>query len=140
MTAEKSEEYQALEGGIIKLSFTNPNKGRINLNFLSKNNDNLMHMSIRFDWYTWKKVLVLNSRKAGKPWGKEEHLKGFPFTPNEIVHVNIEITKNGYHISANNKKIGEYPGILLPVDKVNFNFEDTGASIKAKFISFEVEY
>ena len=140
MTAQKSEEYEALDGGSVKFSFVMPDKGIIHINFMSKNNDYLLHMSIRVNWYKWKEVFVLNSRKADQPWAKQKNLKGFPFKPNQTVHVQVEITKNGYQISANNKKIVEYPGILLPVDRVTFQMDDATASIKAKLVSFEIEY
>ena len=124
----------------MEFMFLTPDKGRVNIDLLNKDDDDLLQLSIRFDWYTWKKILVLNHKKAGQPWSKEKYPKGFPFEANKTVHVVIEITTEGYHISANHKKIAEYPANLLPVDKATYKFEDNGASIKAKLISFKVDY
>ena len=138
MTGQSDEEPQGLDSGSMEFMFRTPDKGRVNLNLFSKNGDDLLHVSLRFDWNNWKKILVLNSRNVGQHWGKEAYPKGFTFEANKTVHVGIEITTKGYHVSANHKKIGEYTGILLPVDMASYYFEDTGASIKAKLISFKV--
>ena len=140
VTSPSNEKHEELDSGSMEFTFRTPDKGKVDFNLFSKNDDIILQVSIRFDWYQWKNVFVLNHKKVGQPWGHQRYPEGFPFESNKTVYFVIEITTKGFNISANHRKMAEYPSSLLSVDTVTYDFDDTGASIKAKLISFKVDY
>ena len=136
----------SLSSGAVEAVYTSPNKGRVTLNLLNSNDDVLIHVDARFDWYGWMDVLVLNSKTAHGGWQEEAHPKGFPFPCCGYVTtitLRVEIGEEAFIISANGLEIAQYPyrGVLCPpVNEIQYVFEDTGASVKAKLESLFVDY
>ena len=58
----------SLSSGAVEAVYQSPNKGRVSLNLLNSNNDTLIHVDARFDWYGWMNILVLNSKTANGGW------------------------------------------------------------------------
>ena len=130
-------------GGVIVI-YSSPNKGRVTVNLLNANGDILIHIDARFDWYTWKNILVLNSKKVDGNWGVRVQPDGFPFPCNgytTTIVLQVEIGETAFVISANGKEIATYPyreDLAPPVDAATYYFGDTGASEKAELKSLSV--
>ena len=134
----------SLSSGVVEAVYRSPNKGRVTLNLLNSNDDVLLHVDARFDWYGWMDVLVLNSRTAHGGWQEEVHPKGFPFPCCGYVTtiaLRVEIGDVAFFISVNGRELAKYPyrdELCPPVTQMEYIFEDTGASVKARLESLSV--
>ena len=136
----------SLSSGAVEAVYKSPNKGRVSLNLLNNNNDTLIHVDARVDWYGWSDILVLNSKTANGGWQEEAHPEGFPFPCCGYVTtitLRVEISDEAFVISANGIEIAKYPyhdDLHPPVNQILYVFEDTGASVKANLESLSVDY
>ena len=132
--------------GGVKVVYSSPNKGRVTVNLMNANGDILIQIDARFDWYTWKNILVLNSKKVDGNWGTQVQPTGFPFPCcgyTTTITLHVEIGETAFVISANGKELVSYPyreGLAPPVDTVTYYFGDTGATEKAELQSISVCY
>lgn len=130
--------------GRVDVLFVSPDKGRVTVNLMNANDDILIHIDARFDWYNWKNILVLNSKKADGGWGEEVHAETFPLPCcGSLNSMHVEVRESSFVISANGVGVASYPyqeNLGPPVDVVVYNFEDTGASMKAQYIGTGVYY
>ena len=130
--------------GIVRVVFIAPDKGRVTVNLMNANDDILIQIDTRFDWNTWTNTVVLNSKKADGAWGQEVQAERFPFRCCGLYNnIYVEIRESAFIISANGADVASYPyreNLGPPVDVVVYNFEDTGASIKAQYIGTGVYY
>ena len=135
----------AMKSGAVEAVYRSPNKGRVHLNLLNSKKDILIHVDARFNWFGWRNILVLNSKPANGGWQTEVHPKGFPFPCCEYVTtitLRVEITAGAFIISANGLPVAKYAyrgALRPPVNEVQYVFQDTGASLKAKLESLTVE-
>ena len=130
----------------VEVVYQSTNKGRVSLNLYNNRKDVLLVVDARFNWYTWRNVLVLNSKPANGGWQTEVHPKGFPFPCCGYVTtitLRVEITAGAFIISANGLHIAKYPyrgALRPPIHQIEYAFEDTGASKPAKLESLTVKY
>ena len=138
----------SLTSGAVEAVYQSPNKCRVSLYLLNGNEDVLIVIDARFDWEGEKNKLVLNSKRAGKPWVviDEVHLDGFPFPCCgyvSTISVRVEIGAEDFTISANGIEIAKYPyrdGLHPPVTEIQYAFEDTGATKNAQLESLSAYY
>lgn len=128
--------------------YQTPDKGRVSLFLRNPNDDILIVIDARVDWYSWKHTLVLNSKTAHGSWQQEAHPSGFPFpccgyVTRVTLRVEMSDSDSAFIISANGKEITKYPyreGLRPPISSIEYMFDDTGASKKAKLESLSVYY
>ena len=131
-------------GQTITVAYLSPDKGRVTVNLLSAEDDHVLHVDARFDWYGWYKILVLNSAVGSAwPYDQEEHPSGFPFPsePNTLIVLHITVKEGFFEIAAKGFLYEyQYRGDLLPatVEKIQYYFEDTGAEKKAKLVYMDL--
>ena len=133
-------------GQTITVAYLSPDKGRVTVNLLSAENDHVLHIDARFDWYGWYKILVLNSAVGSAwPYDQKEQPSGFPFPsePNTLIVLHITVKEDFFEIAAKDL-LYEYPyrGDLLPatVETIQYYFDDTGAEKMAKLLSMAVSF
>ena len=137
---------KSMTSGAVEAVYRSPNKGRVTLNLINSKKDILIHVDARFNWYGWRNILVLNSKAASGGWQREAHPKGFPFPCCGYVStitLRVEINAGCFVISANGITVTKYPyrgALRPPVNQIQYVFEDTGASLKAKLESLTVDY
>ena len=96
--------------GVVDVVYLSPDKGRVTVNLMNANDDVLIHIDARFDWYTWKNILVFNSMKAGGEWGEQIEAEIFPFPCCGMLNaLRVEIQESSFVISANGVGIASYP-------------------------------
>ena len=131
-------------GQTITVAYLSPDKGRVTINLFSAEDDHVLHVDARFDWYGWYKILVLNSAVGSAwPYDQEEHPSGFPFPsePNTLIVLHITVKEGFFEIAAKGFLYEyQYRGDLLPatVEKIQYYFEDTGAEKKAKLVYMDL--
>lgn len=124
--------------------YQTPDKGRVSLFVRNYRNDIVIVIDARVHWYGWENKLVLNSKPVHGSWQKEIHPLGFPFPCCgyvTTVTLRVEITDSEFIISANGNEIAKYPfreNLMPPITEVEYVFDDTGASLKAKLKSLSV--
>ena len=60
-------------GYAVEGTFRSPQAGRVTLNLMDESEDNIiLHVDARYNWYTSKEVLVLNTHAVNGGWGQEE--------------------------------------------------------------------
>ena len=130
----------------MEVVYKTPNKGRVSLFFRNSNGDILITIDARVDWYGWENILVLNSKPAHGSWMPEDHPTGFPFPCCgyvTTVTLRVELGDVAFIISANGNEISRYlyrPELRPPVTEIEYVFDDTGASEKAKLENLSIDY
>ena len=102
-------------GSTVEMSYKAPLKGRVRLNLIDEAEGNIvLHVDVRYDQGG---TLALNTFKAGVGWLEELTLKGFDFTPWNLVTVRVRAETDKYIIYCNDHEIGQYEH-RLPVTSV----------------------
>ena len=116
-------------GQAIEIVYVSPDKGRVTVKL--DDSDRVVPLTIdtRYEWYTWKRSLNLNSND-GSGWQMEERPAGFPFPYGEVattIVLRIECTDDTFDIFVNGVEIHKYKyrGKLLPsiVKRIYFRVE-----------------
>ena len=111
--------------------YISPPKGRVFVDLMNANDDILLRIDAIFEWYGWKNIVVLNSKKADGDWGEQVETDQFPFPccGQQIpIAIRVEIDSS-FVITANGMDVASYPyreGLCPPVDKVIYRFEPSG--------------
>ena len=107
-------------GYAVEGTFRSPQAGRVTLNLMDESEDNIiLHVDARYNWYTSKEVLVLNTHTVNGGWGQEEKplTTNFDFTPNVRVTVRVEAEAGRFSIFCNGRYV-DYYNHRLPVNEV----------------------
>jgi len=132
--------------GTVEVVYISPNKGRVTINLMNSNEDILIHIDARFEWYSWKQKLILNSKTADGIWAEQVIAEGFPFPCCGYVTtivLQVEVGDSAFVISANGIEIASYPfvlGLEPPVDAIVYAPDDSQASQQAQFESISIYY
>ena len=116
-------------GYAVEGTFRSPQAGRVTLNLVDDSEDNIiLHVDARYNWYTSKEVLVLNTHTVNGGWGQEERplTTNFDFTPDVRVTVRVEAEDSSFLIFCNGRYV-DYYNHRLPVTevkKVQLIYED----------------
>ena len=116
------------------------------MNLVNANEDILIHIDARFDWYNWKNVVILNSKKADGEWGEQVETDQFPFPCCGLIipiAIRVEMAKSAFVITANGMDVAAYryrEDLGPPVYKVVYRFEGNSATVKAQLKAVTVLY
>ena len=93
------------------MEYTTPQTqtGRISINLIQDEQNVPLHHDVRYNWTTFKKVLVLGPCENNK-WQPGEYPEGFPFDSGYLTTVKIVPCSeaSAYKIYANGKHIYDY--------------------------------
>lgn len=91
------------------MQYTTPPKGRISINLVCDEQNAPMHFDVRYNWYSSRNVVVINSLRDNK-WENEEKPAGFPFQSGYLTTVRIvpDVVTKTYRIFADGKPFYEF--------------------------------
>ena len=96
-----------------------PSAGRVNFDLIDEKNQKIiLHVDVRYKWYSANNVLVLNGYNRG--WGTEQRPSGFDFTPGKRSVVTVRADEDGFRILQHGCDIALFPYRSgLPISSVS---------------------
>ena len=112
------------------------------MDLIDDERDNIvLHVDARYDWYSSRNILVLNSFKDGS-WAEEIRPSGFDFSPKQV-NVVVSVGVDGFDIytvtNAVRKHIAKFP-FRLPLESVNRIRVTSEGNYATSYITMGITY
>lgn len=138
ITLEEFDVGFAVEG-----TFIAPDAGRVSLNLMEDETGEtiVLHVDVRYNWYSSRQVLVLNTHMDGS-WGPEQRPPGFDFTSGIPMKVRVEAGPEHFRIFCNCEEVAYYKYRLTPdkVKVIEMVFQDHHSTQAAELKSLAIFY
>lgn len=93
----------------VVLQIKAPDGGVFALNFYDGDENIVLHIVARYNWFGEVNVLVLNTFQQGSGWGLEIRPTGFDFQHGICMTMNVVAEGDGFHILQNSREIALFP-------------------------------